>query len=364
MNATKIMKLLDNLKQSRTFRIFNAIVSSAMLGLLLAFVFFGYDVYKENRQEHTINQNFEATVDQLEKIKQSLSTRFLGRFPTYLTEINRIMQTIQPQDTVIIFEDVLYYGFKSRPNEFRRLNSILLSHARHGGQITIAYYNPNPPFRNTAPWQSVFHRMIVEECIDSEWHGRINIERQKRWSELPINERSTESKLFLDSVITEYYFQQTIQGEKAQINNHIKSYLTKELVTPDDEVDVIVNDLCQKIDNIKHQYLGKKNADNIRFSDFERMYTDISLEIAECYKYHGIELIPMNEYLTMSCWLLKPSDRKRPMEAILAFPSKYSTYEIGFYSQDEEFAAYISTMLSGVKNSFNQHRYNNDTKDK
>ncbi|MCQ2317534.1 MAG: hypothetical protein MJZ90_01255 [Bacteroidales bacterium] len=59
----------------------------------------------------------------------------------------------------------------------------------------------------------------------------------------------------------------------------------------------------------------------------------------------NIKLVPLNEYLTMSCWMVKSTTN---MRAVLAFPSKYSSDEIGFYSQDDAFARYISTMMGGI----------------
>ena len=60
----------------------------------------------------------------------------------------------------------------------------------------------------------------------------------------------------------------------------------------------------------------------------------------------NIELIPLNENMMMSCWL---SDINGDEKAIFAFPSKYSTDEIGFISQDGAFSKYIRTMLNGIK---------------
>lgn len=69
----------------------------------------------------------------------------------------------------------------------------------------------------------------------------------------------------------------------------------------------------------------------------------------ETHKENSIELVTLNEYLTMSCWLVKPAHKNRSSSANLAFPSKYSNDEIGFYSQDEFFAEYITTILQGVR---------------
>ena len=78
------------------------------------------------------------------------------------------------------------------------------------------------------------------------------------------------------------------------------------------------------------------------------MYMTMSEVIAKYYSKYGVDLVPMNEYLTMSCWLVKKGNHKG-IGSVLAFPSKYSTDEIGFYSQDEAFSRYITTMLEGVK---------------
>ena len=56
------------------------------------------------------------------------------------------------------------------------------------------------------------------------------------------------------------------------------------------------------------------------------------------------DLIELKEFLTMSCWLVRD-------KAILAFPSKYSSEEIGFSSQDKAFVDYIHTMLVGVRSA-------------
>ena len=71
--------------------------------------------------------------------------------------------------------------------------------------------------------------------------------------------------------------------------------------------------------------------------------------IAKYYVNYGVDMVPMNEYLTMSCWLVKKGNKG--IGSVLAFPSKYSTDEIGFYSQDEAFSRYITTMLEGVKDN-------------
>ena len=66
------------------------------------------------------------------------------------------------------------------------------------------------------------------------------------------------------------------------------------------------------------------------------------------YNKYGIDMVPLDDYLTMSCWMVKKSNPKE-VKTVLAFPSKFSSDEIGFYSQDEAFSKYIGTMLEGVR---------------
>lgn len=122
--------------------------------------------------------------------------------------------------------------------------------------------------------------------------------------------------------------------------------------------ELITNQMCIEIDSVKQACLGNgKPVEDILFSDYETMYRGISKVIVKYYSKYGIDLVPLDEYLTMSCWLVRKSDRKE-VRAVLAFPSKYSTDEIGFYSQDEAFSKYIGTMLEGVKQN-RQIRQNN-----
>lgn len=61
-----------------------------------------------------------------------------------------------------------------------------------------------------------------------------------------------------------------------------------------------------------------------------------------------IEILPINESIMMCCWMVDIDGNEK---AIFAFPSKYSTDEIGFISKDDAIIKYINTMLSGVKNN-------------
>ncbi len=358
-------------KQTRFYRSINTFASSAIIGLAITLLIFAYKVYFGKKQ-------FDETVDRLDNISKSLSTRCLGKFPAYISEINDVFATLQPGDTVVIFEDVLYYGIKSNPTGFGQLQQHLLNHSRQGGKVIVAYYDNHYKGANF-PWMTVFHRMIVESRIAPKYLTQITTERHKRIEEMAEKNKQNNTTgsqgrldrlmtlVNIDSCVTEEFFELTRDNDIESAQKVVKGYLSfYEILKRDASStvlsDAVVNNLCYSIDTIMHHYIGiggesgKKTVKDIHFSDYENMYSDITDCIAECYRYHGVELLPLNEYLTMSCWLIKPADTKRPVASILAFPSKYSSDEIGFYSQDELFSEYIMTILQGVHGNFNDNK--------
>lgn len=343
--------MFENFRSSKTFKIINGIATSAILALLLSFAFFGYDLYKDIKRDQKNKENLGIITQTLDGITLSLSTKYLGTFPGYLEETLRVFEHLEENDTVIIFEDVLYYGIKSKPEEFRRFNQFLINHARHGGKVVIAYYDNHSQTIAT----NVFRNMIKEGRIDLQYLSVIQMEIEQGMEHAKNKNRAL--AIQLDSVITEKYFQQSVLKDTSAAEKVRKEYLDKALVANLKQLeksgfDIVISRLCVDLDSIKQHYLGGgKSFDDIRFADYEHMYSDMTDCIAECYLYHGIELIPLNEYLTMSCWMIKPANSNRRSEAILAFPSKYASDEIGFYSQDSSFEKYITAMLSGVRRS-------------
>lgn len=362
---------VSKFKQTRFYRSINTFASSAIIGLAITLLIFGYKVYFGKKQ-------FDETVNRLDNISRSLSTRCLGKFPAYISEINDIFSTLQPGDTVVIFEDVLYYGIKSDPVGFSRLQQHLLNHSRQGGKVIVAYYDNHYKGANV-PWMTVFHRMILEGRIAKKYLSQISSERHERMEQLSKTRGSYDttnfqdrtsrlrSLVFIDSCVTEEFYALTRDDDVEAAQKVVKGYLSfYDAIKQDNSStvlsDAVVNNLCYAIDSIMYHYIGigeglnKQTIKEIHFVDYENMYSDVTDCIAECYRYHGIELVPLNEYLTMSCWLVKPVDKKRPVASILAFPSKYSSDEIGFYSQDELFSEYIMTILQGVRGNINDSK--------
>lgn len=354
MGNNKLKDFWERLKQMRGFELLSAFIKSAAVGMLFAVFCFVYDVYQGSEQD----KQLQKSIDKLANIEQSLSTRYLGIFPEYISEISLLFENLEPADTVIIFEDVLYYGIKSRPKEFCIMNDKLFEHALKNGSITVVHYNVEHSDQRPV-WNEIFHKMIVESRINAKYIPEMDEERRSEMRRLreenPRMDRSVWVEL--DSTLCEKYFAMTRDDNPEKFNKDVAVYLDKGLIpvaSPDRPFTMAENityQMCLEIDSVKEHYIGNnKPCEEILFADYEKMYRGMSNVIIKYYKRYGIEMIPLDEYLTMSCWMSQKGNRKE-VKTVLAFPSKYSTDEIGFYSQDEAFSQYITTMLEGVKQS-------------
>lgn len=316
------MKKLNRFKESKFYGWLDFLAKNAMFLLFLTLILFAIDQYNNTIQQKDV-------IKSLKEIQESASTRFLGRFPDYLKEVNNVLETAKEDEEVIVFEDVLYYGILSEPREFKKLNHVLLKRANEGYKVTIAYYDVD---------SIAFHLMLVDNLI-GEMRARgvvTDSTLQEQCFRAKRDKNESEFRKFENKVKK---YRKPVQGKpKKPLIGH-KRKLMEEL-----ENDPLVQEfeaLYGRLDSIKTYYMGKKIKD-ITFSDFKKMYQGMSREISALYSKHNIELIPLKDYLTMSCWMV--GDR-----AVIAFPSRYSTDEIGFFSQDKAFYDYIHTMLQGVR---------------
>ena len=350
MEETQKKTFIHKLRKSKAYELLGTFIKSAAVGLLFAVICFVYDVYQDSEQD----KKLEASVNKLVNIEQSLSTRYLGIFPEYISEIGVLFDEVEPSDTIVVFEDVLYYGIKSRPKEFYHLHVKIFDHMMNGGSMTVAYYNIKKTDLKPS-WENIFHKMVVESRISSKYHTIMNESRRSEMRRIREEHQTTNREAIrsLDSTLCEEYFSATRNDDLEKFKRDVNAYLNNDLVTcvsPNPSpAEKVVWQMCVEIDSVKQQCLGNgKAAEDILFYDYEQMYRQMSEVIVKYYTKYGIEMVPLDEYLTMSCWMVQKGNR-REVKTVLAFPSKYSTDEIGFYSQDEAFSRYICTMLDGVK---------------
>ena len=315
-------------------RNFKFISNSAIFGLVLTLAIFAYEQYEQSLQTKEI-------VDNLMDVQKSISTKYLGLFPDYLNRINDILENAQAKDSVIIFEDVLYYGFMSKPDEFKRMYKKLIELTDQNCHITIVYYNPRG---------SNFKRMVLDQYVATNYTVQMNM---KRRTALHDSNKDSKQRREDYALICEQYFRLTRSDDPEEFRSKVRPYL-KPISKIDKNttgLDLKLETLYSKIDSVKSARL-QKGYDEIKYDeiclvDFENMYREISNLLSDELASYGIELIPINENLPMSCWLVAD-------KAILAFPSKYATDEIGFFSQDPAFSKYIHTMLNGLRGNYTQ----------
>lgn len=388
-----------NFKNSKLKRLV-LLFSSAGFALILTIVLFVYQEISSKKEFVRVVDNLAQienslstrVVGNLTQIENSLSTRYLGIFPQYIKNINSLLEdfiyeqkTTSKCDSVIIFEDVLYYGIRSDAAGFKKMIKNLLTISENGSHITIAYYDLNGmPFKQMVrdelisnKYQEGYSRDFlqyrnqvekvrnecnaVEKTVSNDslviiYRNIVEKHFSEFFSEYAVSE---EFKKLLISNVSDYkifeplicqrYFDSTKIDNRVKFEKSVKLMLKK---LPYDNkksasaIDERVNNLMLELDKIKNKNLNK-DISLITYADYENTYRDLSLAIIEELSENGnIELLPLNENLMMSCWMVNSHERGL---AIFAFPSKYSTEEIGFISHDMAFVRYINTMLQGIK---------------
>ena len=319
----KIPKILDN---------------AVPFALLLSVMFFGIDFYRNDNE-------FEKTVNSLKIIEQSLSTRHIGIFPNYLDEINQLLsESLDPKNeisNVIIFEDVLFYGaFYNNGSPFKRMIQLLTGLSnKPGSKVIIAYYD------NSKDWNDgqMFREVVQESWMRKEDLNELVQERTEILKSLlsanPKLRNSNSSNLHIaDSIASEKYFAIYRDTERDEFTRR-----RKEILIPFYDASKKDDWLFKRIDEITNNALNKPE-NTITYNDIYTMYEQVTEELKSFFKKNHMKMIPLNNYLTMSCW----SNGK---QALFALPGRFAADEIGFISHDPAILNYIETMLLGVDNS-------------
>ena len=308
--------------------IYKFIVILSPFGLILTIAFFMIQT-KESKQ----------LVNNLMRIEQSLSTRHIGIFPDYLHNINKLLsETSREQEDsakIIIFQDVLFYGAFYNGHAFKEMISQLTELSDRGRKIVIAYYDNGQDRRRG----QMFREVVRESWMRQQDLGKLSQEKRDLMSSLR-NDNVQRSNVFhlADSIVNEKYFACYRDSEWNEFSKRIE-----QIRIPFYDETQKDNPLFLRIDNIKNQYLNK-SFHAITFADINEMYYQVTEELKVFFGSHHVQLLPLNNYLTMSCW-------SNGEKALFAFPGKFAAEEIGFISSDRAILHYIDTMLEGVISS-------------
>lgn len=397
-------KLMKKMKASKTMRLVKIIFENAAFAFLLSIILFGLEMYDNIHESREITKTLDSISSNLVEVQSSLSTRYLGEFPDFVHDIDSLYGQTKPGDTIVILEDVLFYGIYSAPVDFYNANVKLLELAEKGSPVSIAYYKPYSmaydfmlPELLLAQEQYKYYRdtlKIFRERNDKYKQKR----REIKYLNLSEEEKNMQLCQYIDSCFQDLIDDQVLKEQKKRVctydheqkinvNNSndiieddfeiirkmlLKKYFAKtrdrdpkafkEMVQKyrhatikhkeqvvSTNTHTIVYKMCQKMDSIRWNYLGKEKSpvDKIEYSDFENMFTSMTNVMVDTYRHYNIRLIPMENFVSVRSWLI--CDKRGKSKAIMAFPSRYSSSEIGFYTTDKSTKNYILTMQKGIE---------------
>lgn len=316
-------------------KIIKFIANSAPFALLLSVILFGVEFYKNDKE-------FDATINGLKKIEQSLSTRHIGIFPDYLEEINKLLAETSrlSKDTIpiIIFEDVLFYGGFYNGNAFKEMIKQLTDLSRTR-KVIIAYYDN---LRNRKRYKDKMFREVVQES----WIRDLS-ELAKERSDIADQNKDNSNRglrnfFIADSIASEIYFTRYRDDKDNSQDGFLKRQekILQFSFYNDKEND---NPLFKQIDKIINACFNKPKND-ITFNDIYTMYYQITEELKMFFYQHNIKTVPLDNYLTMSCW-------SNGGKVLFAFPGRFAADEIGFISHDKAILQYIDVMLKGIESN-------------
>lgn len=397
------------MKASKTMHFFKIVSESATFALFLSIIFFGWEMFDNMQESKEMTDNLNAISTNLVDVQNSLSTRYLGEFPDFLPDIKNLYAQAQPGDSIVILEDVLFYGITSAPKEFYEASGRLLELADQGSPVMISYYKHNglaynmtvqewllspecyKNYRDTMQLfrqrSQLYHdhkKVLIDSCarqkMPKEETDRLIVELLKQYfvdvvgqkaidmqaerivhpvmkpdNMNPENVRSArkDDNAQVRDLLLERFFAKTRDADKKQFMTMVNKYRrpTVEVAVTKGasrrEIETLK--MCQKMDSIRVKYLGKEDApiNHLTYADFMKMYQEMTDVMQHTYeKYPSIKLVPIDDFLSVRSWLV--CNKKGDSQAIMAFPSRYSSSEIGFYTTDESTRNYIKTMQRGI----------------
>lgn len=396
-NQEKGPNILRKIQESIFWKYSKLITGSATFALILSIVFFVYETIESKRDNQEITCR-------LYEVQNSLSTRYLGIFPQYIKNTNAMLRKALEQkddfsaDTIVIFEDVLYYGIISDSKGFIEVNDKLLQLADKGAKVFLVYYKPQTALFVKNLREMLFSQDCYKQFIETQKKLKERvIKYQEEMRKIAIirhqakivydyrslqdslanvyfsdiidkevfaeqrkaNVRTSNQKLpndvIAEMILNERYFSATRDENHKAFEELINTY-RKPIVGRDNNPSFKrqswqeTMDMCRKIDDVRSS-LMEQPYDSICFEHFVKLFSSYTEIIENEYAYHrNITLIPIEDYLTMSCWMI--GNRYEGYNVVIAFPNRYASSEIGFASQDDNIARYIHTMLQGIRTNY------------
>jgi hypothetical protein len=268
-----------------------------LLTFIATVVMFGVAIYS------LIQAN--RTQKQTKEIVKSMPTRYIGRFPSTMDVINEFIDNAKK--SIVIFTDVVAYGFFSEPEQFHKTMTLLRDKSKKI-PVTLVVYN------------SEFYR---KEILPMLFLGQPSISACELLSQVEKDSILIQNK----GIRKKYdYFQKYDYS-----NSHI---------------DKTLEDL-DRLNICRDKCWGKKDFDSIDSEMFLDCIvemikeTEIILKTNREYQADkkGIEIIHIGQEHKMFCWLI--DGRK----AIFGFPSNIDFAEIQFTTMDSELIQVMRNMV-------------------
>lgn len=395
------LKFIEKLRSNKFMHVAKIVAESATFALCVSLVLFAIEMFNSMQESKQLSQN-------LLEIQHSLSTKYLGKFPDFMPDINRLYGDATAGDSIVILEDVLFYGINSAPIDFYEASLKLFDLAANGSPVMISYYIPDgiafnfmlqesllsqKQYKNYRDTLMLFYQrshlykrekmVVIDSCVANnfkrtetdreiashldKYFGDIfekaDIEKQKERMIAQEPSRLTENdgnsiasrsdNARARALLIEKFFEKTKKEDLKSFQSMVAMYRRPTMIAKVNEsstrIQLETQSMCLKMDSIRIKYLGADgtSVDNIKFIDFKQMFTEMTQVMEDTYhRYPSITLVPIDEFISVRSWLV--DSRAGDSKAIMAFPSRYSSSEIGFYTSDETTRDYIKTMQRGI----------------
>ena len=88
---SRLSRSMSNFKKSKIYKVYQFLVSSAAVSFLVSVVVFVYGQIQDAQSTAELVDNLQDISADLLDVQNSVSTRYLGIFPDYLTEVNGLL---------------------------------------------------------------------------------------------------------------------------------------------------------------------------------------------------------------------------------------------------------------------------------